>query len=273
MRAIVSACLLLVLSATPALAAAAAEDAPAQIRGVIARMEEAWNRGDFRGYMEGFENPGVKFVSRGRMQADWQATLDHYVRDYGGDPDKRGHLHFSDIQVEMLAPDAAQLISHYHLEKPVDAQDGINTRLMRKVGGRWVIALNHVSSKEPVADPVADTAAIKAVLAAQVEAWNRGDLDGYMAGYWNSPKLKFVSGASVTTGWAETLARYKARYDTAEKRGRLAFTSLDVQLLGPDAAVAMGGWRIERAEPAQGMFTLTLRRLSGQWVIVLDHTS
>jgi hypothetical protein len=49
----------------------------------------------------------------------------------------------------MLAPDAAQLISHYRLDRPVDPQDGINTRLMRKVDGRWVIALNHVSSKEP----------------------------------------------------------------------------------------------------------------------------
>ena len=259
----------LVLAAAPA----ASDDAPAQIRQVIADMEAAWNRGDFRGYMQGFENPGVKFVSKGRMQEDWQATLDHYVRDYGGDPDKRGRLHFSDIQVEMLAPDAAQLISHYHLEKPVDPQDGINTRLFRKVGGRWVIALNHVSSKEPAVDPAADAAAIKAVLAAQVDAWNRGDLDAYMAGYWNSPELKFISGATVTTGWSQTLARYKARYDTAEKRGHLAFTALDVQMLGPDAALATGHWRLERGQPVEGEFSLTLKRIQGAWRIVVDHTS
>jgi len=269
MRAIaLAACLL--FAAVPA----CAEDAPAEIRAVIARMEAAWNRGDFRGYMEGFENPGVKFVSKGRMQADWQGTLDHYIRDYGGDPDRRGTLRFSDIQVEMLAPDAAQLISHYHLEKPVDAQDGINTRLMRKVGGRWVIALNHVSAKEPAApDPAASEAQIRAALEAQVMAWNAGDLDGYMAGYWNSPELTFVSGSTVTRGWTQTLARYKARYDTAEKRGHLDFSRLEVRLLGPDAALVMGHWRLERAAPAEGEFTLTWRRLAGRWVIVVDHTS
>jgi uncharacterized protein (TIGR02246 family) len=262
--------LILALAAAPALA----EDSPAEIRALIARMEAAWNRGDFRGYMEGFENPGVKFVSKGRMQADWQGTLDHYVRDYGGDPDRRGALHFSDIQVEMLAPDAAQLISHYHLEKPVDAQDGINTRLMRKVGGRWVIALNHVSAKEPAAlDPAASDAEIRAALAAQVKAWNDGDLDGYMAGYWHSPELTFVSGSTVTKGWAQTLARYKARYDTPEKRGHLDFSRLEVRMLAPDAALVMGHWRLERGAPVEGEFTLTWRRLADRWVIVVDHTS
>jgi uncharacterized protein (TIGR02246 family) len=116
---------------------------------VITQMEAAWNRGDFRGYMEGFANPDVVFVSKGRFQQGWQGTLDHYIRDYGGSPERRGKLHFFDIQVEMLGPDAAQLISRYTLERPSGAQDGINTRLMRKRGGKWVIALNHVSSIEP----------------------------------------------------------------------------------------------------------------------------
>jgi len=120
------------------------------IRQVIADMEQAWNRGDFRGYMAGFKNPDVVFVSRGEFQRDWQGTLDHYVRDYGGDPARRGRLHFFDIRVELLGPDAAQLISRYRLEGGGRPQDGINTRLMRKVDGRWVIALNHVSSKEVV---------------------------------------------------------------------------------------------------------------------------
>ena len=115
---------------------------------VIADMEAAWNRGDFRGYMAGFKNPDVIFVSKGRFQKDWQGTLDHYIRDYGGSPERRGHLHFRDIRIELLSPDAAQLISRYRLDKPDHPQDGINTRLMRKVNGRWVIALNHVSSVE-----------------------------------------------------------------------------------------------------------------------------
>jgi ketosteroid isomerase-like protein len=115
---------------------------------VISRMQDAWNRGDFRGYMQGFMNPGVVFVSKGRFQEGWQGTLDHYIRDYGSSPEARGKLRFYEIQIELLAPDAAQLISRYHLDRAQHPQYGINTRLMRKVGGRWVIALNHVSATE-----------------------------------------------------------------------------------------------------------------------------
>jgi uncharacterized protein (TIGR02246 family) len=143
-----------VLAAATAQAASAQPTAAqdeAEIRALIARMEAAWNRGDFRGYMEGFANPGVVFVSGGRIQDGWQGTLDHYVRDYGGAPERRGNLHFYDISVEMLAPDAAMLVSHYRLGRPERPQEGINTRLMRKIAGRWVIALNHVSSYDPTA--------------------------------------------------------------------------------------------------------------------------
>lgn len=139
--------LFLATAALPARADDAAETAA--IRAVVSDMEAAWNRGDFPGYMKAFLNPGVVFVSKGRMQSGWQGTLDHYIADYGGAPEQRGVLHFSDVRIEMLAPDAAQLISHYDLDRPRDPQHGINTRLMRKVNGRWVIALNHVSAEEP----------------------------------------------------------------------------------------------------------------------------
>jgi uncharacterized protein (TIGR02246 family) len=126
----------------------APEAEKAAILKVIDAMQAAWNRGDFRGYMQGFKNPDVIFVSRGRFQDGWQGTLDHYIRDYGASPEMRGTLRFHDIRIEMLAPDAAQLISQYELIRPKNPQYGINTRLMRKVAGQWVIALNHVSSSE-----------------------------------------------------------------------------------------------------------------------------
>lgn len=129
--------------------------ADAEIRAVIAAMQEAWNSSDFEGYMQGFQNPGVRFVSNGRIQADWQATLDHYVRDYGGAPERRGDLRFEILSIEMLAPDAALLISNYWLTRPENAQEGVNTRLFRKIGGRWVIAMNHVSSHDPQAPAIA----------------------------------------------------------------------------------------------------------------------
>ena len=120
----------------------------AAILKVITDMQAAWNRGDFRGYMQGFKNPDVIFVSGGRFQDGWQGTLDHYIRDYGASPETRGTLRFSDIRIEILGPDAAQLISRYQLVRQQHPQYGINTRLLRKVNGQWVIALNHVSSSE-----------------------------------------------------------------------------------------------------------------------------
>ncbi|MEA3011241.1 MAG: hypothetical protein QOJ91_2933 [Sphingomonadales bacterium] len=126
-----------------------AEAEKAAIRAVVAGMEAAWNRGDFRAYMAAFKKPDVVFISKGEVQKDWQGTLDHYIRDYGGDPARRGRLHFWDLRIEILADDAAMLTGRYRLEGGGRPQDGINTRLFRKVGGKWVIALNHVSSKEP----------------------------------------------------------------------------------------------------------------------------
>lgn len=116
------------------------------ILSVINRMEDAWNRGDFQGYMAGFENPDVIFVSGGRFQQGWQGTLAHYVHDYGGSAERRGHLHFYNMKVEVLAPDAAMLIGQYRLERAARVTEGVNTRLFRKIHGRWLITVNHVSA-------------------------------------------------------------------------------------------------------------------------------
>lgn len=139
------------LAATPAVACARTpwmrEDAA--IRALVDTMQAAWNSGDFRGYMEGFANPDVVFVSGGRIQDGWQATLDHYVRDYGGAPERRGSLRFYDIAIDRIAPDAAMLIGHYRLDRPEKPQEGVNTRLFRKRPEGWRITMNHVSSFTP----------------------------------------------------------------------------------------------------------------------------
>jgi ketosteroid isomerase-like protein len=129
-----------------ALAAASAQADRAAILATVHRMEEAWNRGDFRGYMAGFKNPDVIFVSGGKFQDGWQGTLDHYIRDYGGSPERRGRLHFYNMKVDLLAPDAAMLIGQYRLERGTRVTEGVNTRLFRKVRGRWSITVNHVSA-------------------------------------------------------------------------------------------------------------------------------
>jgi uncharacterized protein (TIGR02246 family) len=113
---------------------------------VVDRMEAAWNRGDFRGYMAGFKNPDVVFVSGGKFQDGWQGTLDHYIRDYGGSEERRGKLHFYNMKVDVLGPDAAMLIGQYRLDRGSRITEGVNTRLFRKVHGRWLITVNHVSA-------------------------------------------------------------------------------------------------------------------------------
>jgi hypothetical protein len=118
----------------------------AAILSVIGRMELAWNRGDFAGYMAGFKKLDVIFVSGGKFQDGWQGTLDHYVRDYGGSPERRGKLHFYNMKVDILGPDAAMLIGQYRLERGTRITEGVNTRLFRKIHGKWLITMNHVSA-------------------------------------------------------------------------------------------------------------------------------
>jgi ketosteroid isomerase-like protein len=129
-----------------ALAAASPQAERAAILNTIHRMEQAWNRGDFRGYMAGFKNPDVVFVSGGKFQQGWQGTLDHYIRDYGGSAERRGQLHFYNMKVEILAPDAAMLIGQYRLTRGSRVTEGVNTRLFRKIKGKWLITMNHVSA-------------------------------------------------------------------------------------------------------------------------------
>ena len=118
--------------------------------------------------------------------------------------------------------------------------------------------------------------AVRAVLDRQVADWNKGDLDGFLAGYWNSPKVVFQSGGQRFDGWAAMRDRYRRRYQ-AEGRamGRLAFSALDVEPLGPEAVLARGRWRLTMPDGATpgGLFTVIFRKLPEGWKIVHDHTS
>lgn len=117
-------------------------------------------------------------------------------------------------------------------------------------------------------------AAIRMVLDAQVAAWNRGDIEGFMDGYARSPDTIFISGDSVTHGWQTVLDRYKKGYDTREKMGTLQFSDLDTKVISKDAAVVNGRWQLTRErDTPHGRFTLIFRRTGQNWRIVHDHTS
>lgn len=117
-------------------------------------------------------------------------------------------------------------------------------------------------------------AEIRRVMDAQAAAWNAGDIEGYMQGYWKSPELVFISGDSVTKGWQPTLDRYKKRYDSRAKMGTLAFSDLEIEVLSKDAAKVLGSWALVReADNPKGKFTLIFRKFKDGWRIVHDHTS
>ena len=139
---------LLALLAVPSTASPTTDRAA--IISAVVRMEDAWNLGDFRGYMARFRNPDVVFISGGKFQGGWQGTLDHYVRDYGGSPERRGRLHFYNMKIDLLARDAAMLIGQYRLERGTRVTEGVNTRLFRKIAGKWLITMNHVSAHDVV---------------------------------------------------------------------------------------------------------------------------
>ncbi|MEX0645376.1 MAG: nuclear transport factor 2 family protein [Parvularculaceae bacterium] len=114
---------------------------------------------------------------------------------------------------------------------------------------------------------------IRNVLTAQAAAWNEGDLDAFMRGYWNNPDLRFVSGTSVSKGWNQTLKRYRERYGDGAALGRLSFDGLDVQMVTDDVAVVVGRFALARSEAVEtGAFTLVMRRFDGLWRIVHDHS-
>jgi ketosteroid isomerase-like protein len=118
------------------------------------------------------------------------------------------------------------------------------------------------------------TKSIESTLLRQEAAWNRGDIGEFMSGYWKSPGVRFLSGDKIVSGWDETLARYRGKYATRDQMGTLRFLDLRVDMIAPDAAFAVGRWRLERAgDQPHGVFSLIFRKISGRWVIVLDHTS
>jgi ketosteroid isomerase-like protein len=130
-----------------------------------------------------------------------------------------------------------------------------------------------IASAARAAKPDA-AAEIRAVMSAQVAAWNRGDIDGYMDGYVRSDKLEFVSAGKITRGWQTVRDRYHRKYDSREKMGRLAFSDIKVTSLTANTALVQGRWSLRRkSDQPHGSFVLVFRHTSSGWRIVQDETS
>jgi hypothetical protein len=119
-----------------------------------------------------------------------------------------------------------------------------------------------------------DEAVVRRMLIAQVTEWNKGNIEGYMKGYWENDSLLFIGSKGPTYGYAGTLARYKKSYPDTDHMGTLTSTIVSMERLSPNYFFVVGKWALARkAGDVSGSYTLLIRKLKGNWVIVADHSS
>jgi len=119
-----------------------------------------------------------------------------------------------------------------------------------------------------------DEAEVRNLLATQNAAWNRGDVDAFMVGYWENDSLMFIGKSGVTYGYKNTLANYKKNYPDTTAMGKLTFTLIQVKQLSPEYFHVTGKYYLTRTiGDASGHFTLMFRKIKGKWVIISDHSS
>ncbi len=119
-----------------------------------------------------------------------------------------------------------------------------------------------------------DEKEIRKVLSTQNEAWNRGNVDAFMVGYWDSDSLMFIGSSGITYGYKNTLANYKKRYPDTVAMGKLTFTLIQVNRLSAEYYHVIGKWHLQRSiGDAGGHFTLVFRKINNRWVIISDHSS
>jgi len=119
-----------------------------------------------------------------------------------------------------------------------------------------------------------DEIAIRRVLDDQIKTWNRGDVEGFMKGYWQSDSLMFIGKNGITRGWAKTLDRYKKSYPDTAAMGKLSYDILEVKKLSSEYYYVVGKWLLKRSiGDLGGYYNLLFQKIGGQWFIITDHTS
>ncbi len=119
-----------------------------------------------------------------------------------------------------------------------------------------------------------DEAKIRRILTTQTDAWNRGDIESFMKGYWDNDSLMFIGKSGVTYGYKNTLANYKKGYPDTAAMGKLTFNLIQVKRLSKDYYHVTGKWYLKRSiGDVGGHYTLLFRKINDEWVIVSDHSS
>jgi hypothetical protein len=133
--------------------------------------------------------------------------------------------------------------------------------------------LVHATAQKSSKSKSENEMAIRHLLDRQVAAWNQGNLDEFMLGYWKSDSILFI-GSKVTAGWDSTLLRYKKSYPNIGAMGKLRFDILRMDFVSHDSYLVTGKYFLTREKDnPSGIFTLLFKKKKGNWVIVYDHTS
>lgn len=111
------------------------------------------------------------------------------------------------------------------------------------------------------------------VMEDQAKAWNKGSIEGYMKGYWNSDSLRFVAGPGIQFGWKLTLDMYKRNFKSKEDMGSLRLKAEALDFLNKNVAFMIGKWEVDAKNKIGGHFTQIWKKIKGKWLITVDHTS
>ena len=151
-----------------------------------------------------------------------------------------------------------------------------STRLAIVLASVYLVSffLDRVDPRQGARGEDSPASAITSLLAHQQSAWNRGDVDGFMKVYWDSPELTFAGSSGIIRGWQPVLERYRKNYPDQKAMGHLDFSEVQVRPLGRDAALVLGRWHLRRdSDELGGVFTLVFERFPEGWRIIHDHTS
>lgn len=171
------------------------------------------------------------------------------------------------LQISMQNPSAALV------HKSAQAQNRYSKLPLNMVALSLALLCSLPSQAINNTRPDSAEANIEAIILRQSEAWNQGNLVQFMAAYWKDERLTFSSGGETFRGWQATLERYQGRYPNQKIMGKLTFSNLETQLLGPDSALTLGRWQLARENPAGGNFSLVWKKVDDNWVIIHDHSS
>ena len=141
-----------------------------------------------------------------------------------------------------------------------------------------VVSLLFLSLPAPVTQDVADRKGIEATIRARFDAgraaWNRGDIEGYLAGYWDSERTRWASGATVILGKKAIAAAFRSRFPSPQQMGTIEMTDLEIEVLTSTDALVFGHLVHTVGDVGRkGVFTVHLRKIGGDWFVVSDHFS